>query len=438
MKKQYLSILLIIAMLVVLVAGCSNESNETEENTSGNVTIEMVSTIVSENPEGGLEQAAIAKWTEKTGNQMKLVSINRNDAIKTLLAMANTGDMPDIITLDNALVGELVQMELLANLNDVYGKEYVDGFDSDVLELCKYEGEVYGVPYFQQLFGLLYRADWFESENIKVPTTWEEFVDAAKKLTKDTDGDGTVDRWGVAMVGTNNGSGWGRFFPIHATFGVEALYEKDGKWVSDAGTEQAKNAMKFFTDLVVEHSVVPVGPLETAYKEAIALMGSSKTGMMITGTHSLGAIVAASGGELAGDELSVTALPVDPATNKVISTVSAQILGFNAKSKNLDVAADYLKFWNEEENALDFLSKTGRMPVRTDVIAKANALPAMEEIMNAEFDEFYVAAQIPAVIDIHTAYGEAWQSIITESKSLDEAMEELTSKVDGIISTIDT
>lgn len=453
MRKKWCSILLAALMVASVAAGCSSGSASGSSaagggsaggssaaggsgGAEGGVTIKMVSTIVSENPEGRLEQECIDKFKAQTGNTVECVSINRNDAVKTLLAQATAGNMPDIITMDNAYVGEFAEMGLLADVEEVYGKEYVDGFDPQVMVFCKHNDKVWCVPIFQQSTGLLYRKDWFEAEGLSVPTTWEEFVEVAKKLTKDTNGDGTVDRWGFAMVGTNNSSAWGRFFPIYATYGVNELYQQDGKWVSDVGKPESKEALKFFTDLVNEHAVVPVGPLETAYKEALSLMGSGKTGMMVTGTHSLGAIVAASGGTMTGEELAVAPLPKGP-SGKTVSTVGVQILSLNKDSKVLQQAADYLKFWNSEENALYFLENTGRLPTRTEVKEKAQALPAMQDLLNAQIDEYYAGATIPAEVDVETAYGEAWQAVITESKTLDQAMTDLEARVNEIISTIE-
>lgn len=453
MRKKWFSVLLAALMAASLAAGCSggaqgdasagssgsaggSSAAQGGDEAAGGVTIKMVSTIVSENPEGSLEQECIEKFKAATGNTVECVSINRNDAVKTLLAQATAGNMPDIITMDNAYVGEFADMGLLADIEEVYGREYVDGFDPEALVYCKHNDKVWCVPIFQQYTGLLYRKDWFEEAGLSVPTTWEEFIDAAKALTQDTDGDGTVDRWGFAMVGTNNSSAWGRFFPIYATFGVKELYEQDGKWVSDAGKPESKEAMKFFTDLATEHAVVPVGPLETAYKEALSLMGSGKTAMMVTGTHSLGAVVAASGGTMTGEELAVAPLPKGP-SGKTVSTVGVQILSLNKDSKVLQQAADYLKFWNEEENALYFLENTGRLPTRTEVKEKAQALPAMQDLLNAQIDEYYSGATIPAEVDVETAYGEAWQAIITQSKTLDQAMADLETRVNEIIATIE-
>ena len=45
---------------------------------------------------------------------------------------------------------------------------------------------------------MFYNKDLFEEAGItEVPTTWDELVDVAKKLTLDKDGDGETDQWGM-------------------------------------------------------------------------------------------------------------------------------------------------------------------------------------------------------------------------------------------------
>ena len=46
-----------------------------------------------------------------------------------------------------------------------------------------YEDGVYGLPYACNTIALFYNVDMLEEAGVEVPTTWEELVDAAEKLT---------------------------------------------------------------------------------------------------------------------------------------------------------------------------------------------------------------------------------------------------------------
>ena len=68
------------------------------------------------------------------------------------------------------------------------------------------------MPWNIQVLYVYYRPSYFEQAGIEVPTTYEEFLDAIKKCTMDTDGDGQTDVYGFGMRGSTGGQEpWGSF-----------------------------------------------------------------------------------------------------------------------------------------------------------------------------------------------------------------------------------
>lgn len=55
---------------------------------------------------------------------------------------------------------------------------------------------------------LYVRKDLFAKYGITVPETWNEFLEVAKKMTMDTNGDGEVDLWGTAFMGVRPRNFW--------------------------------------------------------------------------------------------------------------------------------------------------------------------------------------------------------------------------------------
>lgn len=91
--------------------------------------------------------------------------------------------------------------------------------------------EIAYFPVALQPQAIIYRKDRFKEAGLEIPKTWDEFVECAKALTKDTDGDGEVDQWGFGMVGSNNSSGQSRFMSYLWSNGVDCVTDTDGKWV---------------------------------------------------------------------------------------------------------------------------------------------------------------------------------------------------------------
>ena len=74
------------------------------------------------------------------------------------------------------------------------------------------------------------------------PYTWEEFADVCQKLTKDKDGDGEIDQWGVA-----NANAFG-FTPYVYGNGGQFLNDDQTKVVIDEN-QNFKDAFQYYTDL---------------------------------------------------------------------------------------------------------------------------------------------------------------------------------------------
>lgn len=73
----------------------------------------------------------------------------------------------------------------------------LDDFYENLLPSVQFGGKTWGVPLAAMPMVLLCNKKLFEAAGIQsAPETWDEFFDAATRLTLDTDGDGTTDQWG--------------------------------------------------------------------------------------------------------------------------------------------------------------------------------------------------------------------------------------------------
>lgn len=69
------------------------------------------------------------------------------------------------------------------------------------------DGKSYGLVLLNYGWGLIYNEGMLKQAGIAVPTTEPELFEAAKKLTRDRDGDGRIDQYGMAM--NTSSSSWG-------------------------------------------------------------------------------------------------------------------------------------------------------------------------------------------------------------------------------------
>jgi len=395
------------------------------------ITLQVMSATVVEKPDGAAEEAMAKAFTEENPNiTIEFIGTPMNEMYAKLATMATGGNMPDVFTNSPEFYGQASDMGIVEPLNELLGQDYVDGFESATIKQAEIDGDLQFAPFFTIPTGLLYRMDMFEAEGITPPETWDEFVAAAQKLTKDLNGDGQPDQWGFALVGSNNGSGGSRFVPIMRTFGAKELVEKDGAWATEYGTEEATEAFQFYGDLVNKYKVVPPGPFQTSYAEAVSLMATGKTAMMVTGPHSIGAITTqtpALKGKLAG-----VPLPHAPGEEPA---AALGMLGFSisAQSKHKEAAAEYLKFILNKENQLKWNEVTGRLPTRTDAAQDPQIQrPELKGFLDAQQFAFAMPA-VPFYADVQLYATEGYQAVISGQATAAEAAELAATKTETAI-----
>jgi multiple sugar transport system substrate-binding protein len=135
---------------------------------------------------------------------------------------------------------EFIQGDLNCHLED---------FFSGMIDALKYQGEVYALPKSCGSLILFYNQDHFDQAGIPYPDrtwTWETVIEVSKKLSRDLDGDGRMDRY--ALVLTNP-------LDLMWQYGVEVLSPDGLRCTLD--TPEAHQACQLSRDLVYVHHAAP-------------------------------------------------------------------------------------------------------------------------------------------------------------------------------------
>ena len=154
-----------------------------------------------------------------------------------------------------------------------------------LVEFQSFDGKMRGFPRDYDLRELAYRKDWIEEAGLTPPKHWEDLVTVAKKLTKDTDGDGKIDRWGFGFEGKKCWEVWLYSFTAIRQNGGRLLSEyKEGRQESLIDSPEAREAIQFLYDLAYKHKVIP--PAFTTYdsEQLRRLYWMNKLAMKWTGT----------------------------------------------------------------------------------------------------------------------------------------------------------
>ena len=186
-KLRYLGI---ASASVLALAACGNTE---ETSTNGKTVIEFFNQ--KKEMEGTLEE--IIQDFEKSHPDIDVQMTSVPDAGTVLKTRMLSGDVPDVIN----LYPQNIDFQEWANAGffyDMTGQDYLDNLKNQYADKYAINGKVYNVPLTANVSGIYYNKTKFEALGLKVPETWDEFV----QLVDDIKGAGETP---FAIAGTE---GW--------------------------------------------------------------------------------------------------------------------------------------------------------------------------------------------------------------------------------------
>ncbi|XAS68567.1 sugar ABC transporter substrate-binding protein [Micrococcaceae bacterium Sec5.7] len=200
---------------------------------------------------------SLDRFTEKTGVKVQLEVISWTDLYNRILTAVTSGDGPDVLNIGNTWAVTLQETGAFepvegALLDAVGGK---DRFLQTSWSTGGAEGKTpTSVPLYGLAYNMYYNTKMFKEAGIaKAPVTWDEFVADAKKLTKDTNGDGKPDQWGFTAAGASVSANSHQAF-VRGLQNGGTLFDKDGQPTFDSDAQVA--GVKQFIDLMANDKVM--------------------------------------------------------------------------------------------------------------------------------------------------------------------------------------
>ena len=239
------------AGLVISIAGVSSD------RTAGGVREYLFACWGSASETQELQTLVVDPINARSGDaRVTLVPIP-SDYHTKLCTMIAGGTAPDFFYLSQEYVPAFAAQGALLDLTERISRdtdEVTDlaSYNQSVLELYRWRGRVYGLPWIAQPVILYCNARMFRQAGVALPDAswdWQKFVAAAKALTKDTDGDGRIDQWGFIL------NGWP---PVQMWIwqnGADVVDPQTGKLILDS--PKVAEAIDFYAGLIHEHRVAP-------------------------------------------------------------------------------------------------------------------------------------------------------------------------------------
>lgn len=185
---------------------------------------------------------------------------------------------PDILFFNPQITGQFVELGAIRPLEGWLNKSPLK---AEILQNCfdemQLNGHIWSVPLFAGNVGLFYRPDMFKAAGItKLPKTWEELRQVAKKLTIDRDGDKRPDQYGLLMPFGKGEWTVSIWFPFLFSTGGTVVENNQPNLFND----KTIAALKFWQDLIKDGSTKFSAP-ERGYEEDDFMAG--RVAMQLTG-----------------------------------------------------------------------------------------------------------------------------------------------------------
>ena len=302
-----------------------------------------------DNPDNPMSDLVQAFEEENPGITVEAENIPWNSYYDQLYTSIIGGNAPDAAMVKMFAQPRLNEMGALEPIGDrIEGWDGAVNLQDNLLDLtAAADGETYYLPIQYVVLYLYYRPSMFEEAGVEVPTTCEEFREAANALTRDTDGDGNPDVYGFGFRGGPGGHDhWASFTPGRE--GVDL--------VGGIQTDAAIEGTQFVIDLFREDGVFPPSAPNDGFQETIGAFQNGVTAMTIHHIGSANGMV-----EALGDDVAATVVP-ECGGGRWTAFGDESTAIFSA-SENKDAAWKWISFLSSEGNNAMFNSATGQLPV---------------------------------------------------------------------------
>jgi multiple sugar transport system substrate-binding protein len=239
------TLLVMLLTIVLVAAGCGGddggEAGGGEELTFW--SLEDVAERIQ------ATQQIVDRYTRQTGQKVKLVPVAEDQFNQLITSASAAGNAPDVIgglglgNVHRLVTDDLADQDAANEVVDDLGRET---FAPRALELFTAEGKLVGVPSDAWTQILVYRKDLTDKAGLQPPETYEAMQAAAARL-------GTGGVAGITAATKPDDAFTQQTFEHIALANGCQLADASGKVTLD--TPQCVNAIRFYTDLIKQHSV---------------------------------------------------------------------------------------------------------------------------------------------------------------------------------------
>ncbi len=390
---------IILVVCVIAASGCRRESNPNHIVIWHQMRVDerdileaQLQEFMRQNPDITAEQ--IYKETEELRSGFIVASI--------------AGQGPDLVYGPSDMVGPFEVMNIIVPLETLFDKDYLDSFIPK--GLTWYKGHVYQMAdKLGNHLALVYNKKMLPTP----PQTDEELIEAGKRITADTNGDGRSDVYGLTWNYTEPFF----FIPFMTGFGGWVMTEEGVPTLDSPGTI---DGLKFIRDLRDTYKIIPG---EADYNIADLLFKDGKSAMIVNGDWSWASY------KKAGIDIGVAPLPRITKTGLWCAPMVSPkgfSLNANVPKEKRPLVVSLLKFLMDPERQLQTARELGTMPTR--VAAVQSEFVQNDDILRNSAKQIEQGRLMPVVPELRAIWDSmrpSYQAVLGGAKTPEIAAREM-------------
>lgn len=218
--------------VLLLAAACTSGGSPAATGSAAATSLSLWDGYTQYNTGSSPYEGLISACEKETGITIKRTV---DQAVGDRLTQAaSTGDLPNLVILDNPNVAQYAETGILVD-NATSGVD-TSAMKPNIVASGNYKGKTYGAPFGSNTLALFYNTDMFTAAGLTPPTTWAELEADAQKLT-----DTSKSQYGIAFSARPDAEGTFQFLPFFWGAGAE---------LTDISSPQAVQALQLWVDLV--------------------------------------------------------------------------------------------------------------------------------------------------------------------------------------------
>jgi N,N'-diacetylchitobiose transport system substrate-binding protein len=387
--RRKIAIAAALAATLIGAAACSKAKDNTGVSGEGK-TLKVWLMVDAQSSWKNVVDDANQRFTQKTKAQVKVEYQQWANLLTTVDAALAGSEPPDLLELGNTQMPKYVFDGAFAEL-DKSKFENSSTWLTGLSGPCTLDGKTFCVPYYAGARVLIYRTDLFTKSDLKPPTTYAELLAAADKLKADNASDPNFAAFYMPGAYWYAAMSW-----VYGNGGTIATKGSDGKWTGTLSQPSAQKGLQDWADLVKKYSK---GDVTKDENDQDAIFAQGHAAMLYGNGWESGAVQqqhqdpndpnSPMVDSVVKGKVASVPLPGNSAGQGLPSFLGGSNLAVTAKSKNKDLAIEWIKIFTDTTAQQGLIAK-GALPNATSLLDQAAAVKGNEATALAAKNSWFV------------------------------------------------